>query len=61
MISLVEDLLSLTKSVVKSNKISCGYIFAVKIVRNFCTVPHIFSVKSGSIFAYNMFEILTWR
>ena len=32
-------------------------------MRSFCTAkaPHIFSAKNGSVFMYNMFEILTSR
>ena len=48
--SLVNDLLSLLKS-------SVLIFFAEKMWGD----PHIFSAKNGSVFMYNMFEILTSR
>ena len=67
---VVQSIVSLTKSLVNDSlsllvrlKSSVLIFFAEKNVRSFCTAkaPHIFSAKNGSVFMYNMFEILTSR
>ena len=56
---VVQSIVSLTKSLVNDSlsllvrlKSSVLIFFAAK-------APHIFSAKNGSVFRYNMFEILT--
>ena len=67
---VVQSIVSLTKSLVNDSlsllvplKSSVLIVFAEKNVRSFCTAkaPHIFLAKNGSVFMYNMFEILTSR
>ena len=67
---VVQSIVSLTKSLVNDSlsllvrlKSSVLICFAERNVRSFCTAkaPHIFSTKNGSVFMYNMFEILTSR
>ena len=67
---VVQSIVSLTKSLVNDSlsllvrlKSSLLILFAEKNEKSFCTAkaPHIFSAKNGSVFMYNMFEILTSR
>ena len=62
--AIYEQLGPVVQSFVRSfsaPNIKCANIFCWKNVRSFCTAkaPHIFSAKNGSVFIYNLFEILT--
>ena len=66
---VVQSIVSLTKSLVNDSlsllvclKSSVLIFFAEKMRGAFTAkAPHIFSAKNGSVFMYNMFEILTSR
>ena len=69
---VVQSIVSLTKSLVSDSlsllvrlKLSVLIFFAEKMRGAFALktakAPHIFSAKNGSVFMYNMFEILTSR